>query len=415
MNPKISHICLLTSGRIFEVAYGGEEKFTLSLGNWLAKQDCEVTLIGSGFASVKVKHLNKSKLSDEEEFEKPLKNQQKVRVLNPPYSIYLLSRVIMTMLWILRIFIIHQKFPITLIHAQDTGYSGLAAIISGKLLKIPVIISSHGIRHKTLNSVIGGRLRNLLLKFEFKMDVFTAKNANGVIAVNCSIKKYYESLLHKKIDLIPIGIKTKKFQYSQKSRDEIRKELGIRGNENVIGFVGRLSNEKNLFTLFDSFYSVALDDPLLKLVVVGTGPLQAELMKYVHDKSIQSRVIFCGVRYDVGSLLSCFDIFILPSYIEGLSNALLEAMCSGRAIICSNIPANREVVLQNRDALLVDPYETDEFMVAIRCLTNDAELRSKLGKNAKILAVQYDEDLVFSKVLEYYKALSNFDGFCKNG
>ena len=404
MIPKISHTCLLTSGRIFEIAYGGEEKFTLSLGNWLARKEYEVTLIGSGFASVKIKRLIKSELSDKEEFGGSILNQQKVRVLNPPYSIYLLSRLVMTLLWILKIFIIHRKFPITLIHAQDTGYSGLAAIVSGKLLKIPVIISSHGIRHKTLNSVIRGKFRNLLLKFEYKVDVFTTKNANGVIAVNGSIKKYYESLLHKKIDLIPIGIKTKKFQYSQKRRDEVREELGIMGSEKVIGFVGRLSNEKNLFTLFDSFYKAALDDPLLKLVLVGTGPLHTDLMNYVKDKSIQSRVIFCGVRYDIGSLLSCFDIFILPSYIEGLSNALLEAMCSGRPIICSDIPANREIVLQNRDAILVNPYETEEFIVAIRCLANDAGLRSKLGNNAKIRAGQYDEDLVFSRILEYYKA-----------
>ena len=60
---------------------------------------------------------------------------------------------------------------------------------------------------------------------------------------------------------------------------------------------------------------------------------------------LQDRIIFYDVRDDMGSVLCSFDIFVLPSFTEALSNALLEAMVSGRAIICSNIDTNQEVVL----------------------------------------------------------------------
>ncbi len=401
------HVCLLTSGRIFEVAYGGEERFTISLGNWLTKRDQEVTLMGSGFATVKVKHLSKSDVKDMEGYGKPLNSQQKIRVWYPPYSIYLLSRIVMTLLWISKILSINMKSPITLIHAQDTGYSGLAAVLSGKLLRIPVIISSHGIRHKSLESIIKGRFRKTLLNFEYRVDTFTTNNANRVIVVNSSIKNYYESIIGKKIDVIPIPIKFKNFEYSEGDRDLIRKELGIDKNAKVIGFVGRFSEEKNLFTLLDSFCDVSRDDPSLKLVLVGTGSLESELKRYVINKAIQQDVIFCGVRYDINRMLSSFDIFILPSYIEGLSTALLEAMSSGRAIICSNILANQELVSQNHEALLVNPHETEELAHAIRSLSKDSGLRSKLGHNASIRASQYDEDQIFSKILEYYETLSS--------
>lgn len=397
---KRIHICLLTSGR-FELAYGGETRYTLLLGNWLVRRDYDVTLMGSGFASVTAKRLSKFDVEEEEN-----KKSKKIRVLYPPMSVYLLSRLVLSLLWICKILLINKKTPITLIHAQDTGYSGLSAIVSGKILRIPVIISSHGIRHKTQESVIHSRLRNILLKIEYSLDIFTTKNANSVIAVNSSIKNYYEQKISKKIDFIPNPIKLKNFEFSEVNRDLIRNELGIQDNKTkVIGYVGRFSPEKNLFTLLTSFADVVQDDPSVKLVLVGTGPLEPQLREYINKRSIEDKVIFCGVRYDIDKVLACFDIFVLPSYIEGLSNALLEAMASGRGIICSDIPANYELVAHNKEALLVNPYNSQELKQAIQLLSSNDSLRLKLGCNAKMKASQYDEDIVFPKILEYYETL----------
>jgi glycosyltransferase involved in cell wall biosynthesis len=389
------------------MADGGEGRFTISLGNWLARQDHDVTLMGSRFASVKTKRLSKSAIKEDDK-EKIIIKQKKIKAIFPPYSIYALSRLVMSLLWILKILLLNIKYPITLIHAQDTGYSGLSAVISGKILGIPVIISSHGIRHKTLESIIQGRLKKVLLKIEYGLDIFTIKNANRIIVVNPSIKNYFEQIIPKKIiDVIPIPIKLKNFEFSEANRDLIRKELRIEDNKTkVIGFVGRLGSEKNVFTLLISFANVVKNDPLIKLVLVGTGPLEPKLREYVSKSGIEDKIIFCGVRYDIGRLLAGFDIFVLISYIEGLSTALLEAMASGRAVIVSNIPANRELVTHNQEGLLVNPYNPEELEQAIQLLSNDHLLRLKLGYNAKNRVSQYDEDIVFPKILQYYQTLS---------
>jgi len=397
------HICLLTQGRIFELAAGGEEKFTISLGNWLARQSYDVTLMGSGFASVKAKRLYKFSV---EEDEKKVTKQKKIKVLYPPYPVYALSRLVLSLLWVLKILSINIKSPITLIHAQDTGYSGLAAVISGKFLRIPVIITSHGIRHKTAEVITHGRFEKAMLKIEYSLDLFTIKNANSFIVVNPSIKSYYGQITSKKIDVIPIPIKLGNFKYSEVNRDLIRKELVIDTKTKVIGFVGRFSSEKNLLTLLTSFADVAHDDPLIKLVLVGGGILESQLREYVIKRGIEDRVVFCGVRYDIHMILSSFDIFVLPSYIEGLSTALLEAMACGRAIICSDIPSNQELVRHNQEALLVNPYNSEELKRTIQLLSNNESLRFKLGYNAKIRASQYDEDMVFPKILQQYEILS---------
>jgi glycosyltransferase involved in cell wall biosynthesis len=393
------HICLLTSGRIFENSYGGEEKFTMSLGNWLLKRNIDVTIMGSTFAGVKSQRLTTS--NSKINVQNNEKEQPKVKVIYPPYIIYFLSRLVLSLLWIIKIVFTHKKYNFTLIHAQDTGFSGLAAIIAGKISGIPIIISSHGIRHKSLESVVQGKFKKILLKAERSIDIFTVKHSKKVIVDNPSIKNYYEDIINKNIDFIPIPIKIENFEFSDLKRKCIRSELGINDAFKVVCFIGRFSPEKNIITLINSFNNVSKKDPSIVLMMVGGGIMESQIKDYVKDKEIEKKIIFCGIRLDIDKFFSGSDIFVLPSFIEGMSTALLEAMASGRAIICSDIPANRQLVSKD-EAIFINPYKEDELELAILNLSKDEQLRKKLGQNAKKKVIQYDEDIVFSKFLEMY-------------
>jgi len=387
---------LLTSGRILESG-GGEENFTISCGKWLRKQNYDITIMGSGFASVKTLHLPKSN-NDPGILEK----KKKTRVLYPPYIVYMLSRLFLSLLWIFKILLLNRRTTIELIHSQDTGYSGLAAVLSGKILRVPVILSSHGIRSKSLELIIHSKFKNAILKFEHSLDVFTIKNANAIIAINPLVKKYCEKHSKKNVEYIPIPIKSKNFEFSETNRESFRKEFGIEKRMIVIGYIGRLSPEKNLLTLLTSFANASKKNSF-KLIIVGAGICEPELKEFVQKKKIQDKVIFCGFRHDIGKILSGFDIFVNSSFTEGLPTALLEAMASGRAVICSNIPAHQELIRHNLDGLLVDPNKSEEFQESIELLSKNDLLRKKLGSNAKLKASKYDEELIFPKILEYYR------------
>lgn len=399
MKDSSPHICILTSGRIFELAYGGEERFTMLLAEWLLRHGFRVILMGATFGSVKSKRLSIEEIEKDRAIIVQKKN---VRVLKLPYLIYLASRFVLSFFWILKIIFTSYKYPIQLIHSQDSGYSGLAAIIAGKLLRIPVVITSHGVRHKTLESSIHGRLRKLLLRIEYALDMFTVKNADSVIAVNPSIREYFEKKSGRKIEFIPICIKTNDYQYSSVSRTQIRQELGIDTNTIVIGFVGRFSEEKNLDTLLISFANALRNFPDLRLLMVGTGALESGLKDFVERHGIKENVTFGGIRYDIPKILSSLDIFILPSVAEGLSTSLLEAMACSRAIICSDIQANRSVIIQSRNGLLVNPHRSEEIQHAIELLCHDHELRSNFGRMAEITASDYDEMIILPKIVETY-------------
>lgn len=395
------HVLLLTSERIFEMAYGGTERFIINLGKWVCKQNQEATLMGRGFfATITVQHLPRGCGKAAYEI---INGRRRNKIEYLPHTIYFLSAFITVPSWIIQGLIINNKSQITLIHAQDTGYGGLAAVILGKLLKVPVILSSHGIRHKGLEYLIGKRLKKIIIRFEYTLDIFNIENANCLLVVNNSIKEYFEHIICKKVDVIPAPIKLDNFEFSKINRDAVRRELEIDDKTIIIGYVGRFSSEKNLLTLINAFADVTHINPSIKLVMVGAGPKEAQIKKTIFQRCIEDKVILCGVRYDIGKLLSSFDIFVLPSYTEGLAAALLEAMASGRALICSDIPAHKELLTHNEDAVLFNPYTKESLKDAILLLLSNDSLRFKLGQNAKRKVWSYDEEIIFPKILRYYE------------
>src|SRR5437660_9997633 len=96
-----------------------------------------------------------------------------------------------SLLFFFKILSINRKTPLKLIHAQDSGYSGIAAIWAGMILKITVIISSHIIRHKALEPILEGSIfKKILVKLEYKIDNFTITNTDSIIAINPFLKDY---------------------------------------------------------------------------------------------------------------------------------------------------------------------------------------------------------------------------------
>jgi glycosyltransferase involved in cell wall biosynthesis len=85
---------------------------------------------------------------------------------------------------------------------------------------------------------------------------------------------------------------------------------------------------------------------------------------------------------------------------------LLEAMACGRAIICSDIPGNNQLIVNDHNGLLVEPDDANELEHAIEILTSNDLLRLRLGQNAKLRASQFDEDKIFPKISQYYKDLT---------
>lgn len=411
MDRSLPYVCIITSARLFEVSIGGEGRFTKLLSKWLVSHGYGVAVMGSTYMGVKSKNVA-GDLPEKD----PNDEQTKVKVLNPPYLVYALSRLFISARAIFEIIRLRKEnhYQAFVIHAQDTGYSGLAAVVSGKLLGVPVVVSSHGIRHRTLATRLDGRLNRLLLRLEIRLDEFTAKNSTYLIAVSPYIKEYFEKVLGRSkrktrvtIAEIPIPVDTSLFKYSSSDRIRIRHEFSIDDDAIVFAFIGRLVRTKNLGSLIAAFSRVYKKfGPQVTLLIVGTGDQEDTLKELVNHHGIGKRVIFTGLRTDSATILSAIDIFVLPSLTEGLSTALLEAMAARRAVICSDIPGNVYVVQDRETGLLIDPFNIQSISNAMILLAENAALRDKLATAAQHQLSKFGIEEIFNRIVQvYYQAL----------
>lgn len=130
------------------------------------------------------------------------------------------------------------------------------------------------------------------------------------------------AILHNAVDL---GI----FYFDAVERDKIRRELGISDNMTVLGHVGRFAEQKNHMFLADIFKYVHDSDPNTVLLLVGNGPLKEQFENKIKELHLEDSVIFAGIRSDIPKMLSAMDIFVFPSFYEGMPNAVIEAQAIG--------------------------------------------------------------------------------------
>lgn len=132
------------------------------------------------------------------------------------------------------------------------------------------------------------------------------------------------------------GIDCEQYAFNKNIRDEIRKELGIEKDNFVIGHVGRFIPLKNQGFLVDILEELQKTNPSAKLLLVGEGDTMDNVKRKAKDKGLSDAVIFTGVRADVSRLMQAMDVFVMPSWFEGLPVSLVEAQSAGLPIVASD-------------------------------------------------------------------------------
>ncbi|MBQ8468467.1 MAG: glycosyltransferase family 1 protein [Clostridia bacterium] len=138
-----------------------------------------------------------------------------------------------------------------------------------------------------------------------------------------------------KVTVMNNAIDLDKFDFNQKVREEVRKELAIENNF-VVGHIGRFDDQKNHTFLIDIFAELLKKDVSAVLVLAGEGPLQEQAKQKAKELGIEDRVKFLGVRRDANRLYQAFDVFVLPSLYEGLPVVMVEAQTSGLPCVVSD-------------------------------------------------------------------------------
>jgi glycosyltransferase involved in cell wall biosynthesis len=216
-----------------------------------------------------------------------------------------------------------------------------------------------------------------------------SKITDKIVAVSEEVKKdiiQYDKIEPSKVVVIPNGIDTEKFNPKGNYAD-IRKEFSIKEDTIVAGFIGRIVPAKGLEYLIDSIPHVKGEFNNIKLLIVGEGSLVKRLREQAKEKKVYDSIIFAGRRRDIPDILSCIDVFVMPSIAEGLPNALLEAMAMAKPIIATEVGGIPEVIKNRFNGILVPPRDIRALATAIKELTGNAQVAAKMGQAARDLVL----------------------------
>lgn len=153
-----------------------------------------------------------------------------------------------------------------------------------------------------------------------------------------------------KVTIINNAIDLKQFAFDEAKRNKLRKELGLQDCF-VIGHVGRFMKQKNHDFLVAIFAEVAKKQDNAKLLLIGDGPLREQIENKVKTLGLDEKVTFTGVRSDVADLYNAMDVFVLPSFYEGLPVVGVEVQANGLPFLCSS-NVTREILISDRIELL---------------------------------------------------------------
>lgn len=200
----------------------------------------------------------------------------------------------------------------------------------------------------------------------------------------------------KRVEYVPgVGIDLNRFTHDERARSEKRRELGIPEDSMVLLSVGELSVRKNHSVLLEA----GAELPELQIVIAGSGPLAEELEAQAERLGMKNRVRLLGYRKDVAQLCAMCDIFALPSWQEGLPVALMEAMASGKTVVCSRIRGNTDL-LGKDSTLLFNPADASDCARAIReAMAYDRAVQGAENRNR---VLPFSVENVVKKMLPLY-------------
>jgi glycosyltransferase involved in cell wall biosynthesis len=292
------------------------------------------------------------------------------------------------------------------IHTSLWSANILGRII-GKHYGIPVVSDLHG------NCEHEGWLRNII-------DRHTAHLSQRTIAVAATVENSYRQHIIEKINsikrrqhahssllVIKNGIDAHKLRDQMATRSLARHKLGIAEKAFVVGSVGRLEPIKSYDILIRAFALLCSSKPRrrpLTLMLVGGGSHMQTLKNLVQSLGIASNIIFAGEQPNAWRYYSLFDCFALSSQSEGISLALLEALCCGIPVVTTHAYQQHDVITHNIHGYLVPPGDIRSLTRTLEELYNRPEKAIAMGTAARQLI---DEKFTIDRVVEQYRDIFN--------
>ena len=273
----------------------------------------------------------------------------------------------------IRDFIIEEQIDI--VHAHGTRANS-NVFWAAKRTKRPLIYTIHGWSFHIDQKYPVRKIR------EFS-ERFLTSLSDKVICVSKSNEQDGIKLFNmKRSTVIYNAVDLEKFSPYNNYKD-IRQELGISSDKTVVGYIVRITKQKDPLTMLKAMKKLdGYSDNNIVLLMVGDGELKDQALKLAKKLKIEDKVISQPFRADIPEVLNAIDIYCLPSLWEGFPIGILEAMAMKKAIVASPVDGTREMIKDGETGLFVNYGKPKDLAEALKFVSKDTAFRDMLARNA---------------------------------
>jgi glycosyltransferase involved in cell wall biosynthesis len=222
------------------------------------------------------------------------------------------------------------------------------------------------------------------------------------VAVSAEVRhrlQRYEGLTDALVQVIYNGVSFEP-PLTREERGRIREELGFGEKDFIIGTIGRFDPIKNLPMLVQSIAAARALDERIVGMLVGEGPELPAIRTLVERLGLADAVRLTGFRSDARRLAQCLDLFVLSSFSEGTSMALLEAICTGVPVAVTDVGGNPEVVLAGQTGWVIPSRSVESLTAAILEAASDAQHRYRLAQAGR---QRFEQHFTFERMVASYR------------
>lgn len=305
-----------------------------------------------------------------------------------------------------RIYRIIKELHVEIVHAlNDYSAHTASAAVASRLANVPFVYTVQGVGTRTESLVVD----TLIKLYDRTVKSQIAKSAQKVILLSKSLISRARELGvdDSKTAIIPSGIDHAYFDPERHEVEEkaelLREKLDV-NDSIVVGYIGRLIPAKGLVYLISAIKQIQGEHPHIALVIVGDGPQRKTLEIMAKNLGIKS--IFTGWQVNTLPFYALMDIFVLPSFFEGLPNVILEAMAMEKPIVAAHVGGVPDLVMNGKNGFLVPVRDYKSIAEALKVLITNRNLRKRMGKlNRQIVKESFSWDKIVGKVETVYNEL----------
>ncbi|NNF01891.1 MAG: glycosyltransferase family 4 protein [Bacteroidia bacterium] len=240
----------------------------------------------------------------------------------------------------------------------------------------------------------------------FSAKKYNAKNIAKIICVSNAIKEIISADIKAKEKLITIhsGVNLEKFNTNSFTTN-FKRSLNLPEDHILIGNTSAISDHKDYFTFVRTAKEVVKKHKNVHFVIIGDGPLRAEIEKFISSLDLNEYITLCGFRNDIKDILPQVNIFLFPSKTEGLGTSVLDAFAAKVPVVSTETGGIPEMIENGKTGLSCTVCDHNCLANAVERLITDPTLRQTIVNNALLRLEDFDKSQTAEKTLAVYREL----------